>query len=122
MNSICAWNVQGINKVNKKLEGASFARHYNINLFGILEAKVKRAGLGALYLCTFPNWCITSNLDWHKGGRIVVVWKSEDMYVDILTCSSPFIHLSVHPRSGSQFYYTFVYGSNDRKEIFELSQ
>lgn len=76
MNSICACNVRGINKVNKQFEIASFVHHHNINLFGILEAKLKRAGLGALYLRTFPNWCITSNLNWHCGGRIVVVWKS----------------------------------------------
>lgn len=120
-NSICAWNVQGINKVNKQFETASFVHHHNINVFGVLEAKVKRAGLGALYLRIFPNWSITSNLNWHRGDRIVSVWKSEDMYVDILACSSQLIHLYVHPRSGKRFYSTFVYGSNDRKERLHLS-
>ena len=63
MNSICAWNVRGANKVNKQIDIANFIAHNNISLIGILESKVKKAGLGALYLCVFPNWCVTSNLD-----------------------------------------------------------
>ena len=61
-----------------------------------------------------------SNLNWHRGGRIVVVWKSEDMNVDILTSFSQLIHISVHPRNKTQFYCTFVYGSSDRKERLDL--
>lgn len=78
MNSTCAWNVRAANKVHKQIDLANFIRYNNISLIGILESKVKRAGLWALYLRVFPNWCITSNLDWHKGGRIVVAWRSED--------------------------------------------
>ena len=70
----------------------------------------------ALYLHVFPNWCVTNNLDWHKGGRIVVAWNSEDMYVDILTYSSQLIHVFVKPRNGAVFHYTFVYRSTNKRE------
>ena len=41
MNSILAWNVRGLNKRNKQLEVARFLAFNNINLFGLLETKVK---------------------------------------------------------------------------------
>ena len=64
----------------------------------------------------FPNWCITSNLAWHDGGRIIVCWRNEDVHVDILSCQSQFIHIAASPNNGAQFVCTFVYGSNDKHE------
>ena len=52
---------------------------HNISSVGLLETKIKRKGLGALYIRVFLNWCLTSNLAWHDGGRIMVGWKSEDI-------------------------------------------
>jgi hypothetical protein len=92
-----AWNVRGINKTEKQLEVAHLISYHNLSLVGLLETKVKRKGLGALYLRMFPDWCLTSNLAWHDGGRILVGWKSVDMQVDILSCHSHFIHLAVSP-------------------------
>jgi hypothetical protein len=79
-----AWNVRGLNKVNKQLEVARFLSSHNISLIGLLETKIKRSGLGSLYLRVFPGWCLTSNLAWHDGGRIIIGWRSEDIQVDIL--------------------------------------
>lgn len=120
MDNICAWNVRGLNKVRKQVEVAQFISTNNIHLFGLLETKVKRAGLGALYLRLCPNWCLTSNLAWHDGSRIVVVWRSESVQVDILQCSDQLIHLEVTSRMGARFMCTFVYGSNCRKERLSL--
>ena len=80
--------MRGIDKINRQIEIANFIQHHNINLIGILESKLTRDGLGALYLRVFPHWCFASNFNWHKGGKIVVAWKSEDMLVDIFSCSS----------------------------------
>ena len=57
---------------------------YNINLIGLLETKIKRTSLVALYLRVFPGWCITSNIAWHDRGRIIVGWRSEDVQIDIV--------------------------------------
>ena len=59
-----AWNVRGLNKVNKQLEVAQYLSTHNISLIGLLETKIKRSSLGALYLRGFPGWCITSNISW----------------------------------------------------------
>ena len=63
-----------------------------------------------LYLHMFPNWCITTNLAWHDGGRILVGWKSVDVPVDILSNQSQFIHLGFSPINGTSFVCTLVYG------------
>ena len=49
MNNILAWNVRGLNKASKQDEVARFISCHNISLFGLLETKVKRNGLGHLY-------------------------------------------------------------------------
>lgn len=87
MINICAWNVRGLNKANQQVEVANFISTYDISLIGLLEAKIKRKAMGSLYLKIFPNWCITSNIAWHDGGRIIVGWK-EDIHLDILQCHS----------------------------------
>ena len=110
MISFGAWNVRGINKTRKHIEVDRFISYHNFSLIGLLETKVKRKGLGALYLRMFPNWCITTNLAWHDGGRIIVGWKGEDVYVDILSYQSQYIHVVVSPNNGAEFVCTFVYG------------
>ena len=72
MISFGAWNVRGINKARKQIEVAQFLSYHNVSLIGLLETKVKCKGLGSLYLRIFPNWCFTTNLAWHEGGRIIV--------------------------------------------------
>ena len=95
---------------------ARFISYHNLSLIGLLETKVKRKGLGALYLRMFPDWCITTKLAWHDGGRIIVGWKGEDVHVDILSCQSQYIHVVVSPNSGDEFVCTLVYVSNDKNE------
>lgn len=68
----------------------------------------------------FLSWCITTNLAWHDGGRIIVAWKSTDVHVDILSCKSQFAHLHVSPVHGNSFLCTFIYGSNDKRERQQL--
>ena len=118
MNNILTWNVRGLNKISKQMKVARFISNHNINLFNLLETKVKRQGLGALYQRLCPSWCFTHNLDWHKGGRIIVSWKSNELSVDIRHCSSQVIHVDVSPLTGDKFSCSFVYGASDK--IFSL--
>lgn len=46
---------RGINKARKKFEVARFIAYHNLSLVGLLETKVKRNGLGELYLRMFPT-------------------------------------------------------------------
>lgn len=71
--------------------------------------------MGRLYQNICPGWCFTHNLDWHKGGRIIVAWKGEDMKVDIKRYHSQYIHLEVVPSDSCKFMCTFVYGATDKQ-------
>lgn len=122
MNNIFSWNVRGLNKVNKQIEVARLLSLNNISLLGLLETKVKRKGLGALYLRMCPNWCLTTNLAWHNGGRIIVGWKSDELQVNIVTCSSQLIHISVTPKNNPSFFCTFVYGASEKNARLQLFQ
>lgn len=120
MINLGAWNVRGLNKTHKQLEVAKFLGIYNLSLGGLLETKIKRTALGALYLRIFPSWCITRNLAWHDGGHIIVGWKSEDVSVDILRCSSQFIHVYYSPIRCVSFYCSFEYGSLEKQGKLQL--
>ena len=122
MNSILTWNVSGLNKARKQIEVARFISSHNISLFGLLETKVKRQGLGALYQRLCPSWCFTHNLAWHKGGSIIVAWKSDELKVHINWCSSQVIHIKVTPLTGEKIQCSFVYGASDkngREDLFD---
>ena len=114
MNNILAWNVRGLNKESKQDEVARFISCHNISLFGFLETKIKRNWLVRLYQKICLGWCFTHNLNWHRGGRIVVALKSEDVKVDILTYHSQYIHLEVSPTVDRNFLCTFFYGATDK--------
>lgn len=65
MINIIAWSVRGLNSANKQFEVAHALTSHNIRLFGLLETKIKRSGLGPLYHRLCYNWCLTSNLSWY---------------------------------------------------------
>ena len=116
MSRNLTWNVRGLNKARKQIEVTRFISSHNISLFSLLETKVKRQGLGALYQHFCPLWCFTHNLAWHnEGGRIIVAWKSDELKVDIKHCSSQLIHVEVTPIVGQIFHCSFVYGASDKK-------
>ena len=116
MNNILTWNFRGLNKANKQAEVAHFIANHNISLFSLLETKVKRQGISALYQRIYPSWCITHNLALHKGGRIIVAWRAEEMKVDIRFVSSQIIHLIVNPNVCDSFDCSFVYGATDKND------
>ena len=122
MNSILTWNVRGLNKARKQIEVVRFISNHNISLFSLLETKVKRQGLDTLYQRLCPTWCFTHNLAWHKGGRIIVAWKSDELRVDIKHYNSRNIHVEVTPLVEEKLHCSFVYGASDKKgreEMFE---
>lgn len=84
---------------------------FNNSLIGLLETKIKRSALGALYLRVFPEWCINRNIAWRDGGRIIVGWQNEDIQIEILQYDSQYIHVMGDHRTGARFHCTFVYGS-----------
>lgn len=76
------------------------AQHY-VGLVGLLETKVKAAGLGSLYQVMFQSWYFTTNLAYNPNGRIIVAWKPGVCDVDLRRGDSHWIHCYVCPKSGA---------------------
>ncbi|KAM6566544.1 hypothetical protein CsatA_025672 [Cannabis sativa] len=87
-----------------------------VDFVGLLETRVKAPKLGALYLNVFANWCFSSNIAWHGGGKIVIAWNPGRFNVDILKCTSQLMHLKLTTIEGFDSLVTVVYASNNRNE------
>ncbi|KAM6580946.1 uncharacterized protein LOC115695256 [Cannabis sativa] len=116
MDRILAWNVRGANNQQKQNLIKQLIRSQSVGLVGLLETRVKAAKLGALYLNVFNGWCFTSNIAWHKGGRMIIAWNPNTFSINILKCTSQLIHLQVSNSDGKIFLVTFVYAFNDEEE------
>lgn len=97
MDSVCSWNVRGLNSPRKQRVVRDFLAKHSVGLVGLLETKVKAAGLGSLYQVMFNSWCFTTNLDHSPKGRIIVAWKPGVWDVDIRGGSSQWVHCFVRP-------------------------
>ncbi|XP_056685823.1 uncharacterized protein [Spinacia oleracea] len=114
MDRIAAWNVRGLNSLQKQNEVKHFIQKYEVGLVGLLEDKVKLPNLGKLYQKVFAKWCFTSNARYHPGGRIVVAWKAGSFNVNIVAASSEFLHCHITLVSGMPaFFCTFIYAHNE---------
>ncbi|KAM6583735.1 hypothetical protein CsatB_010737 [Cannabis sativa] len=123
MDRMLSWNVRGINSPNKHNEVRQFIAKNNVGLIGLLETRVKAPKLGALYLRMFSNLCFTSNIAWHKEGRIIVAWNPLSFEVNIISCSSQAMHLFVvSTDKRNQCFVTFVYGLNNEEGRLKLWQ
>ena len=120
MINIISWNVRVLNNINKQKEVANTLSINNVGMFGLLETKIKRQRLGPFYRRVCYGWYVTSNLSWHKGGRIIVGWKQDYFTVDVRFCSSQLIHLFVILTIGDPFFCSFIYGANDKNMRLQL--
>uniref|UniRef100_A0A803QIE2 DUF4283 domain-containing protein n=1 Tax=Cannabis sativa TaxID=3483 RepID=A0A803QIE2_CANSA len=67
------------------------------------------------------GWCFSSNIEWHRGGRIVIAWNPLRYNVDILKCTSQLMHLKVSTTDAHyNSFLTVVYAYNDRTGRQEL--
>lgn len=96
----------------------NFISQHSIGLVRLLETKVKLPAMGKLYQVVFQNWCFTSNIAFHKDGRVILAWNLGVFNVDIKGGASQWIHCSVTPKNGTVgFECTMVYAFNDRNSI-----
>ena len=49
MINIIAWNVRGLNNINKQKKVANTLSINNVGMFGLLKTKINRQGLGLFY-------------------------------------------------------------------------
>lgn len=123
MDNILVWNVRGLNRPQKQKEVRDFLLQQKAGLVCLLETKLKPVNVPSMYTLMFQNWCVHTNFQQHKGGRIFIAWLGQNFQVDIIHSSAQCIHLKVYQNTLKKFFQlTVVYAFNDsheRKPLWE---
>lgn len=70
---IACWNVRGLNGPLTQNKVAALCKRHNIDIFGLLETKVKKDKISDIMCRKFRRWAFFSNHDTAEGGRIVII-------------------------------------------------
>ncbi|KAK9706360.1 hypothetical protein RND81_07G119000 [Saponaria officinalis] len=82
--------------------------------FGILETRVKEKKAFKLASSRFRAFGFLANYEFHRNGRIWVLWNPCTVSITPLCVQSQYLHCQIaHHSSGSVCHVTFVYGDND---------
>ncbi|XP_062103131.1 uncharacterized protein LOC133814152 [Humulus lupulus] len=103
---------------DKRLEGLKMDDN-SVGLGAFLETKLRGGKVEDMMRSYFNGW------SFYKGivneGRILLVWKSNMLVVDIIQDSDQFIHTLIKEvRSDRKYCVTFVYGRNTIQERSQL--
>ncbi|XP_074298892.1 uncharacterized protein LOC141629862 [Silene latifolia] len=115
------WNVKGLNSPSKQKYVKWFLQHHDIGLFGLLETKVKLSSLNRVRDSLCAGWCVSTNSQWHKGGRVWLLWKPHLYQIQFMEYNAQFIHVKMGElNSGGSFYLTMVGGQSTKEEIADF--
>ncbi|XP_074315413.1 uncharacterized protein LOC141651609 [Silene latifolia] len=110
-----------MNKLTKQLEIKRFLYQKNVGLFGLVETKIKDQDCTRVLNNLGKHWSGVSNIQWHPGGRIMLIWIAQCFTVTIVKMSDQLISAKVNEvASGNEFMFTMVYGSNDEEDRINL--
>ncbi|KAL9232328.1 hypothetical protein vseg_007452 [Gypsophila vaccaria] len=123
MVNIGFWNVRGLNSLAKQKEINWFLQNNKVELFGLLETRVRSNNLNKVLANLDMKWSICTNYSHHPGGRIWLLWNPMIFQVLSLETKNQAIHAKCQLNSdGRVFWITMVYGFNKMAEKEELWQ
>lgn len=82
---IASWNIRGFHIPLKHLRMQRFFIKKKVDVMAILESKLKRGAFKNIIDWKFQGWNLTSNLNSHHAGRIIILWNNS---VDLKVISS----------------------------------
>ncbi|XP_074305552.1 uncharacterized protein LOC141640770 [Silene latifolia] len=116
------WNIRGLNKINKQMDIRRFLHLNKLDIFGLIETRVKHNKWMKVSNFISGSWSVCTNHQSHKGGRIWVLWNPQALTLDVQHISTQTVHTRVTDRGRNLTYWvTFVYGFNkavDRKVLW----
>ncbi|KAK9732856.1 hypothetical protein RND81_04G027300 [Saponaria officinalis] len=118
---ICSWNVRGCNDPLKLQDVCNFIRRENMDVFGVLETRIKEKKALKLAGSRFKAFGFLANYAYHRNGRIWVLWNPCTVSITSMCAQSQYLHCHItHYSSGSVYQVTFVYVDNDPKARLSL--
>ncbi|KAK9698308.1 hypothetical protein RND81_08G095200 [Saponaria officinalis] len=111
---IGVWNIRGMNDRIKQHEVVDMFRHNNLDLLGINESRVRVGRFESICRQKFKALQVLNYYSHHPNGRLWVLWKRDDLQVQVFDVGDQWVHLQVSEIGMQTYLATFVYGLNDR--------
>ncbi|XP_074314336.1 uncharacterized protein LOC141649548 [Silene latifolia] len=87
------------------------------SLYGLVETKIKTIDCTGMLSSFGQQWRGVSNIQYHPGGRIWLIWLDHIFNVNVISMSDQQITARVvEIASGNEFLFSVIYGSNDDGE------
>ncbi|KAK9756406.1 hypothetical protein RND81_01G095100 [Saponaria officinalis] len=116
-NQVGFWNVRRLNSSAKQKEIKWFLHNNKVELFGLLETKIRRSGINKSVDVLGNNWSFCTNHSCHEYGRVWILWNPRVFRVLDIECDAQGIHVNVALVNGlKSFGVTMVYGFNSAAE------
>lgn len=107
------WNIRGFNKPLKQNGVLDHTRKNKVVIMGILESKLKQQRMKDIVRKKFRRWRIADNFQNNPNGHILIIWKEDKVYLEILESSEQSIHcLATCKFSSNKFCISFIYAFN----------
>ncbi|KAK9665929.1 hypothetical protein RND81_14G146600 [Saponaria officinalis] len=104
----------GCNNPLKLKEVLDFLIRGNIDVLALLETRIRRGKAVKVIQNHLGQYNVLCKYDWHRNGKIWVVWNPTTVTVTLIEMAAQFVHCKItHHVSCSQFHTSFVYASND---------
>ncbi|XP_074278384.1 uncharacterized protein LOC141601975 [Silene latifolia] len=98
-----------------------FLHQNDVDLFALLETRVKPVSLNRIANNVCYNWNYITNTSMHNGGRIWVLWRDSRIKLDVIEMEAQYIHAKIKVKHTDQeFTATFIYGFNKIEERVPL--
>ncbi|KAL9227740.1 hypothetical protein vseg_003392 [Gypsophila vaccaria] len=115
------WNVRGLNSLAKQKKIKWFLHSNKVELFGLLETRVKSNNMNKVVPNVCCGWSFCTNIYAHPGGRIWMLWNPAVVQLSAIECDPQSTHSYVTVLSkGTGFWLTMVYGFNSPTNITTL--
>lgn len=103
MTKIVTWNVQGLNISVRQKEVVRVLESQKPNLCILVETKIKVHKRDRVLYKAFREWKCVDNYEFHEKGRIWVLYKEDELKVDVCFKSEQMITCTVE-LSNKKFY------------------
>lgn len=123
------WNIRGFNSFESHNEIKELVRSKAIDIFSILETKIKPHKAQLIRDTFGPEWESHNNADSASPASpdsIWLFWRKKIWSVDILVSHPQLIHAKLRNSGGLVLFHTPVYGKatsrDDRRQLWNLLQ
>ncbi|KAK9706032.1 hypothetical protein RND81_07G100500 [Saponaria officinalis] len=110
---IATWNIRGFNDALKHQEVRQLLDDNKIDIFGLIETRVKEPNANKIFRIHFPDFSFLNNYSTHYNGRIWFMYKPSTITVLSSVSHGQFIHYKVlHHATQVTLDVTVSYGCN----------